>query len=186
MAAKMAAVDGSGKGRLARAALDTPLGRIVVVARDDVVVLLDFAESEPRWAPALARRFPGSAVVEAADPAGAVTALGAYLAGDLSALERLAVDPGGTPFQRAVWLALRTIRPGTTLAYADLARRVGSPRAFRAVGITNGRNPISIILPCHRVIGKDGTLTGYGGGLWRKAWLLRHEGVAVQGDLLTG
>lgn len=182
----MAVADGPGKGRLARATLDTPLGRVVVAARNEVVVLLDFAEQEARWGPALARRFPDAVVVEAADPAGAVTALRAYLAGDLDALDGLAVDPGGTPFQRAVWLALRTIRPGTTIAYAELARRVGSPHAFRAVGITNGRNPISIVLPCHRVIGADGTLTGYGGGLWRKQWLLRHEGVAVQGELLSG
>jgi methylated-DNA-[protein]-cysteine S-methyltransferase len=147
-------------------------------------VLLDFADQEERWGAALARRFPGAAVVEAADPAGALTALRGYFAGDLAALDRLAVDPGGTPFQRGVWLALRTIPPGTTIAYAELARRVGTPRGFRAVGISNGKNPIAIVLPCRRMIGKDGTLTGYGGGLWRKAWLLRHEGVAVQGDLL--
>lgn len=182
----MAATVDAGKGPLERGGLDTPLGRVVVVARAGVLVALDFAEHEDAWAARLQRRFPGEPVVAGADPAGAVSALRAYLAGELGALDRIPVDPGGTPFQRAVWLGLRTIAAGTTIPYAELARRVGSPRGFRAVGITNGKNPIAIVLPCHRVIGRDGTLTGYGGGLWRKAWLLRHEGVAVQGELLEG
>lgn len=172
----MVTASAPGKGRLERAELDTPLGRVVVVAHDAVLVLLDYADQEERWGAALARRFPAAAVVEAVDPAGAVTALRAYLAGEFEALDRLPVDPGGSFFQRAVWLALRTIPPGTTIAYAELARRVGSPQGYRAVGLSNGRNPTAIVLPCHRVIGRDGTLTGYGGGLWRKAWLLRHEG----------
>lgn len=87
----------------------------------------------------------------------------------------LALEPAGTPFQTSVWQALRAIPYGTTISYGELARRVGNPRAVRAVGLANGRNPISIIVPCHRVIGANGTLTGYGGGLERKRFLLALE-----------
>ena len=103
-------------------------------------------------------------------------ALSAYFAGDLRAIDAVAVDPEGTPFQRRVWAALRTISAGTTWSYAELARAVGQPAATRAVGAANGRNPIALVLPCHRVIASDGTLGGYGGGLEMKRWLLRHEG----------
>ncbi|TMB38023.1 MAG: MGMT family protein [Deltaproteobacteria bacterium] len=88
--------------------------------------------------------------------------------------------PGaGTPFQRKVWKALRTIQPGRTTSYRALAEQIGCPGAFRAVGAANGQNPISLVVPCHRVIAADGTLCGYGGGLWRKEWLLRHEGALL-------
>jgi methylated-DNA-[protein]-cysteine S-methyltransferase len=99
-----------------------------------------------------------------------------YFAGELTALDAIGVDPGGTPFQNRVWLKLREIPVGRTWSYADLARAVGRPRAVRAVGAANGANPIALVLPCHRVIGSDGSLTGYGGGLARKRWLLAHEG----------
>jgi methylated-DNA-[protein]-cysteine S-methyltransferase len=109
-----------------------------------------------------------------------VDALRAYFAGDLHALDTIAVDPlGGTPFQRRVWLALRSIPAGTTVSYQMLARRIRAPKAMRAVGAANGANPVPIVLPCHRVIGADGSLTGYGGGLPRKRWLLRHEAVPL-------
>jgi methylated-DNA-[protein]-cysteine S-methyltransferase len=85
---------------------------------------------------------------------------------------------GGTDFQRAVWQYLVTIPFGETASYGEVAMAIGRPRAVRAVGAANGRNPVSIIVPCHRVVGCDGSLTGYGGGLWRKEWLLRHEGWA--------
>lgn len=98
-----------------------------------------------------------------------------YFAGDLRAIDAMAVDPEGTPFQQRVWAALRTIPAGTTWSYADLARAVGQPTATRAVGAANGRNPIALVVPCHRVIASDGTLGGYGGGLEMKRWLLRHE-----------
>ena len=84
--------------------------------------------------------------------------------------------PSDTPFQRSVWRALRKIKSGKTISYAELARRIGKPKAVRAAGLANGQNPISIVVPCHRVIGSNGTLTGYGGGLPRKKWLLEHEG----------
>ena len=93
--------------------------------------------------------------------------------------QRITVDGGGTAFQRKVWAALREIPAGATKSYSDLAAAVGRPNAVRAVGMINGRNPISIVVPCHRVIGKDGSLTGYGGGLDRKRWLLQHEGALL-------
>jgi methylated-DNA-[protein]-cysteine S-methyltransferase len=98
----------------------------------------------------------------------------AYFAGELCEFD-LPIRMAGTPFQRLVWQGLRTIPYGVTISYAELARRVGHPGAARAVGAANGRNPIGIVVPCHRVIGADGTLTGYGGGLDRKQWLLEHE-----------
>jgi methylated-DNA-[protein]-cysteine S-methyltransferase len=111
------------------------------------------------------------------DPAGIAERLRAYFAGDLAALEEVPVRfDRGTAFQREVWLALRTIPVGETISYAELARRVGRPGAFRAVGTANGQNPVAVVVPCHRVIAADGTLGGYGGGLERKRWLLGHEG----------
>jgi methylated-DNA-[protein]-cysteine S-methyltransferase len=89
------------------------------------------------------------------------------------------LDLGGTAFQNKVWRALRAIGFGKTASYKDIARKVGNPAATRAVGGANHRNPVSIIVPCHRVVGSDGRLTGYGGGLWRKEWLLRHEGSSL-------
>jgi methylated-DNA-[protein]-cysteine S-methyltransferase len=100
--------------------------------------------------------------------------LEAYFAGQLTVFD-LPLAPQGTEFQQRVWMALRDIPYGETISYAELARRIGKPLAVRAVGGANGRNPISIIVPCHRVIGADGSLTGFGGGIERKRWLLRHE-----------
>jgi methylated-DNA-[protein]-cysteine S-methyltransferase len=102
-----------------------------------------------------------------------------YFKGDIAVLRGLPVATNGTPFQTGIWRALRRIADGTAISYAELARRVGKPRAVRAAGLANGQNPISIVVPCHRVIGSDGSLTGYGGGLSRKQWLLEHEGVAL-------
>jgi methylated-DNA-[protein]-cysteine S-methyltransferase len=104
-----------------------------------------------------------------------IAALKAYLDGELDALDTLEIDPGGTPFQREVWRALRRVRPGRTISYGELAARIGRPTAVRAVARANALNPISLVIPCHRVIGKDGELCGYAGGLARKAWLLAHE-----------
>lgn len=112
-----------------------------------------------------------------ANPGGLTAAIDAYFAGVLSAIDGLPVVTGGTPFQRAVWGELRRIPCGTTISYAELARRIGRPTAVRAVGLANGSNPVGIVVPCHRVIGSNGTLTGYGGGIERKRWLLAHEGL---------
>lgn len=112
-------------------------------------------------------------------PAALRRSLEAYFAGDLLAIESIPCLTGGTLFQRTVWKALRTIPAGSTLSYGQLAAQIGSPKAVRAVGLANGANPIGLVVPCHRVIGADGSLTGYGGGLERKRWLLRHEGVLL-------
>jgi methylated-DNA-[protein]-cysteine S-methyltransferase len=99
-----------------------------------------------------------------------------YLDGDLVAIDDLPVKTGGTPFQREVWQALRQIPARQTITYGDLATRIGRSKAVRAVGLANGANPVGVVVPCHRVIGADASLTGYGGGLERKRWLLEHEG----------
>ena len=112
---------------------------------------------------------------EGAAPKDVVRAFDEYFDGKLDALDGIRTATGGTPFQRTVWQALRQIEPGTTKSYGQLAADIGRAGASRAVGAANGANPIAIVVPCHRVIGADGTLTGYGGGLARKEWLLRHE-----------
>jgi len=106
--------------------------------------------------------------------------LKAFFAGDLEAIDAIPVENEGTPFQRKVWAVLRKIPAGRTWTYTQLAARAGKPEAIRAAGAANGLNPISIVVPCHRVIGSDGSLTGYGGGLHRKEWLLAHEGVELE------
>ncbi len=164
---------------LGHARISTPIGALDLWAHDAALCAVAFdrsvADSE-RW---LRRRFPDLETRESADPAGAATALAAYFAGRLDALDAIAVDTGGTPFQQSVWAALRRIPVGRTVSYAGLAAAVGSPRAVRAVGLANGSNPVAVVVPCHRVIGSDGSLTGYGGGLDRKRWLLAHEGAAA-------
>jgi methylated-DNA-[protein]-cysteine S-methyltransferase len=102
--------------------------------------------------------------------------LAGYFAGDTAALDGIDVELNGTPFQRRVWEALRGVPAGQTASYAEIARRIDAATAVRAVGAANGANPVAIVVPCHRIIGSSGSLTGYGGGLDRKQWLLRHEG----------
>lgn len=161
--------------KLEMAVCDSPLGPMTLVAGPAGVCRLEFGGPE-EIEPGLVRRFGQVELVAAADPAGGVRALGRYFAGELAALDTLPVDTGGTPFQAAVWKALRRIPVGRTWSYSELAAEVGRPAAVRAVGAANGKNPVPLILPCHRVIGLDGRLVGYGGGLDRKQWLLRHEG----------
>jgi methylated-DNA-[protein]-cysteine S-methyltransferase len=103
-------------------------------------------------------------------------AVEAYFAGDLAALDGVTARPAGTEFQRQVWAALRTIPVGATASYGEIAAQIGQKGAARAVGAANNRNPVAIVIPCHRVIGANGALVGYGGGLERKLLLLRHEG----------
>lgn len=153
----------------------SPIGRITIAVRAGRLCALEFGRA--RVLCTLASRFGNQRPVWARDPAGFSTKIRAYLAGDLAAVDRIPVDAGGTPFQRRVWQALRRIRAGRTRSYGDLAHALGLGAAARAVGAANGRNPISIVVPCHRLVGGDASLTGYGGGLWRKRWLLRHEGV---------
>jgi len=157
----------------------SPIGTIVLIADGRGLCTLDFADHEPRMMRLLKLRHGDVKFTEADDPLGASSCLRAYLAGRLDALDDIPVEPGGTPFQRRVWAALREIPAGTTTSYGKLAERLGQPAASRAVGLANGSNPVSIVVPCHRVIGAGGDLTGYGGGLERKRWLLEHEGVIL-------
>jgi methylated-DNA-[protein]-cysteine S-methyltransferase len=159
------------------ATLDSPIGPLTLAARGDRVCLLHFGPDGPAIRRSLERWYPGQAIVKNSDPAGAGTVLAAYFAGDIHALDRITVEMNGTPFQKRVWEALRRVRAGTTVPYSAIARTIQAPSAVRAVGAANGANPVAVIVPCHRIIGSNGTLTGYGGGLVRKEWLLRHEGV---------
>jgi methylated-DNA-[protein]-cysteine S-methyltransferase len=159
--------------------VSSPVGPLTLAAREDRLIALRFGDERDAVVASLSREERG-AIAESADPAGAVAALKAYFTGDLGALDRLAVDPRGTPFQQRVWGALRSVTAGRTAAYSDIASTIGLPMAIRAVGAANGANPIAIVVPCHRIIGRSGSLVGYGGGLERKRWLLEHEGVLLK------
>ena len=156
----------------------SPIGRLFVVS-DDAGVLraLDFEGYEARMRRLLHAHYGGvqDALVAGTAPRAVSDALDAYFAGRIDALEALTVRTGGSAFQRRVWAALRGIPAGTTTSYGALARRIGRPTACRAVGLANGANPIALAVPCHRVIGASGALTGFGGGIERKRWLLAHE-----------
>ena len=154
----------------------SPIGPLTAAERGGRVCLLHFGADGPEVDPILERWYPGEPRVRRALPQVA-EALRRYFGGDLAALDAVPAELNGTPFQKAVWQALRRIPPGTTISYGELARRIGQPTSVRAVGAANGANPVAVIVPCHRVIGSNGTLTGYGGGLDRKRWLLAHEGV---------
>jgi methylated-DNA-[protein]-cysteine S-methyltransferase len=158
----------------------SPLGRMLVVSDSEQRLrALDWEDHEERMRRGLARIYGRGTVVyeRGVVPATTRHALQSYFAGKLQAIDEIPVQTGGTPFQSNVWRALRRIPVGTTLSYGRLAQRLKCPLAVRAVGFANGSNPISIVIPCHRLIGADGSLTGYGGGLERKRWLLEHEGV---------
>jgi O-6-methylguanine DNA methyltransferase len=157
------------------AVVESPLGPLLLGAEDGALTLL--------WMSPLPERETGGADArDRAVLAAARNQLEAYFAGDLTAFD-LPLAPVGTPFQQRVWSALVEIPFGETVSYGSLAIRLGRPGAARAVGLANGSNPISIIIPCHRVIGSDGRLTGYGGGIDRKAWLLDHEAGRGPGQL---
>jgi methylated-DNA-[protein]-cysteine S-methyltransferase len=160
--------------------IDSPIGPLTVAERAGRVCLLHFGTDGADIDRRFDRWYPGESRNRQPIPRiGAV--LARYFGGDTSAIDAVPVELNGTPFQKAVWAALRRIPCGATISYADLARRIGEPTAVRAVGAANGANPVAVIVPCHRVIGANGTLTGYGGGLERKQWLLIHEGVVSPG-----
>lgn len=165
--------------------IETPIGPMLLLARDGVLLVLEFEDAADRIEQEIAKRFGGVEIVEQANPFGLSDRVRRYFAGDLQVIEGIETDGGGTGFQRRVWAELKRIPCGTTISYGELAARLGDRNATRAVGLANGRNPISVVVPCHRVIGADGSLTGYGGGIARKKWLLTHEGVAIQGDLFA-
>jgi methylated-DNA-[protein]-cysteine S-methyltransferase len=161
--------------------ISTPIGDLAIATSEaGRLRFVGFFEGHPRMESVLAN-LPGGDVAfrRAKNPGGATAALAAYFEGELGAIDDLAVEFVGSPFQVRVWKALCEIPRGETRSYGDIARRIGNPRGVRAVGLANGRNPVGIVVPCHRVIGANGTLTGYGGGVERKRWLLRHEGCEV-------
>lgn len=147
----------------------------IVTDQHGVLRALEFGDHEPRLHRLLDNSYDAYTLTEEPAPAALKRALTAYFEGDLTALDEVATATAGTPFQREVWKALRTIPAGTTISYGQLAKQLGRPSATRAVGAANGSNPIPIVVPCHRVVGANGSLTGFGGGLPRKKWLLEHE-----------
>ena len=154
--------------------IDSPIGPLTVAERGVKVCMLHFGKDGPAIERTLERWYPGEARARR-DVAGLREVLTRYFGGEVAAIDTVAVELNGSEFQKRVWQALRRIPHGSTLSYAALAKRIGAPAAVRAVGAANGSNPVALVVPCHRVIGSDGTLTGYGGGLDRKAWLLSHE-----------
>ena len=154
----------------------TTLGDFTIALRSGAVSAAEFGGSKGRIESILARRFGGVQLVSGGAGSDAASAVRRYFEGDLRALEGITVDLAGTDFQMRVWRALQAIPVGETRSYGEIAASIGAARAFRAVGMANNRNPVSLIVPCHRVIGADGSLTGYAGGLPAKEWLLRHEG----------
>lgn len=153
------------------AVLDSPVGPLTLVAAGGALTGLYMERTRYPLAP---QALGGPASLAAAPFAEAQRQLEAYFAGQLTEFE-LPLALHGTAFQRRVWAALRRVRYGETVSYGQLADRIGAPAASRAVGLANGRNPVSIIVPCHRVVGADGGLTGYGGGIERKRFLLDLE-----------
>ena len=158
--------------------LATPIGDMLLVSDREGNLRATFWTDDDEDMRRVLQRHYGTKDIElepAHNPHGLTQALAAYFAGDLHAIDKLPVQTAGTAFQREVWRALREIPCGTTISYGELARRIGRPDAVRAVGLANGSNPIGVVVPCHRVIGSNGSLTGYGGGIERKRWLLDHE-----------
>lgn len=158
--------------------IETPTGAMrLVTDEQDAVRSLDWDDHAQRMHRLMRLHYGvGGVRLDARSAASpARRAIEAYFEGELAALDTLAVKTGGTDFQRQVWAALRTIGVGQRTTYGRVAALLGRAKAVRAVGLANGSNPVAIIVPCHRVIGADGSLTGYGGGLERKRWLLEHE-----------
>jgi len=158
--------------------LPTPIGIMRIVADEaGHLRVAFFAEQEADVLRYLRHHYGenGFTLEPACDPHGITEAITRYFAGELSAIDEIPVKAVGTGFQQEVWRALRTIPCGSTISYGKLAQQIGRPEAVRAVGLANGANPIAVVVPCHRVIGANGSLTGYGGGIDRKRWLLQHE-----------
>lgn len=160
--------------------LTTPIGTMLLVTDHGAVLrALDFEDYEARMKELLRLHYGAVTLTGGRAPQAMRSALSAYFDGDFAALKTIAWRVAGTPFQRKVWTALPKIPAGRTMSYGALAAKLGAPNAMRAVGHANGSNPISVVIPCHRLIGADGSLVKYGGGLHRKQWLLRHEGAEV-------
>lgn len=157
----------------------TPVGEgLLVTDAKGFLRAFDWRTHEDRMHLLLRRQNPPTQLKAGRAPDAVRSAFEIYFAGDLGALAKVRWRTGGTPFQRVVWSTLCTIPAGETLSYKGLATTIGKPSAMSAVGLANGANPVGIVVPCHRVIGSNGSLTGYGGGMKRKQWLLAHEGAA--------
>lgn len=160
--------------------LDTEVGTITLVCTVTHLIAVEFEDFKARMDAHLTARFGEFQLLPAVDPLGVSARLNDYFGGNFSAFDDVPLDPFGTEFQQTVWRALCDIPVGETVSYGQLAARIGKPTASRAVGLANSKNPISVVIPCHRVIGANGALTGYAGGLERKRWLLGHEQVRGQ------
>ena len=161
--------------------LETPLGvGLLITDQDGMLRAFDWDGESRRLLRLMRRYYPTIALSDGPAPPTLRSAFTDYFAGRIDALDGVAWRSSGTPFQLSVWRALCDIPAGQTISYGELAARIGKPKAVRAVGMANGANPVSLVAPCHRVIGANGSLTGYGGGLDRKQWLLRHEGAAFR------
>jgi methylated-DNA-[protein]-cysteine S-methyltransferase len=164
--------------RLLMDQFETPIGEMVIVAdRDGNLRAADWTDHADRMLNLLQRYYGknGFKLESVRNPSGLTDAMQSYFAGELASIDKLPTRTAGTSFQCEVWRILREIPCGATISYGDLAKRIGRPSAVRAVGLANGANPIGVVVPCHRVIGSGGSLTGYGGGIERKRWLLNHE-----------
>jgi methylated-DNA-[protein]-cysteine S-methyltransferase len=155
--------------------INSAIGTVFIVSDGKSLCAIDFSDYEDRMRKLLSQRYDEYELVAQSNPQGFSDRLQAYFDRDFTALNDLPVNPGGTEFQQKVWQALRSIPVGKTWTYGELAKHLGKPTASRAVGMANSLNPIGIVLPCHRVVGANGKLTGYAGGLERKRWLLEHE-----------
>ena len=155
--------------------IDSPIGPLTLATHAGRLCVLHFGDDRSAVEVMLRRWYGGQPLAVPPAPMPVVARLASYFGGETTALDGIDVELNGTPFQRRVWEALRSIRVGETVSYGDIARRIGAPTSVRAVGAANGANPVAIVVPCHRVIGTGGSLTGYGGGLERKRWLLQHE-----------
>jgi O-6-methylguanine DNA methyltransferase len=171
----------SGARAIVTTLIDTPLGPMLAGATDDGICLLEFTDRRmlPTELESLRRRFRRPIVAGShPDLERLREELGEYFAGSRHSFDLPLVSPG-SPFQQRTWAELRRLSAGTTISYEELAERVGTPRAQRAVGTANGANRIAVVVPCHRVVRKSGETGNYGGGRWRKAWLLAHEAAMV-------
>jgi methylated-DNA-[protein]-cysteine S-methyltransferase len=159
--------------------LKSPIGTIALISDGEALRVLDFVDCEERMQRLLKIHYGERPIVKSRESLDIKRRVEAYFAGELTSVDTIPVRTEGTDFQKQVWAELRTIAATTTISYGELAKRIGQPKASRAVGLANGANPIAIVVPCHRVIGSTGALTGYGGGMERKRWLLQHEGAQL-------
>lgn len=158
---------------LNRFSIETPIGDLQVMMNESAIVLCEFSDHQARITKHLAKHHAGAEIVDIEAPEKISAAFENYFSGNVDALNELAFSPSGTAHELKIWHYLRTVPAGTTQSYGEMAKNLNS--SPRAVGGANGRNAIALIIPCHRIIGADGALTGYAGGLERKQWLLRHE-----------